>query len=266
MKKILHCFFLGLFTISLSIPAFAGKNCEITAQKTNVVEVAVKSAVNLHDILDQTGAKVVLISRVGKNLSQYGIKYSHVGFAYKTPNNVWQIFHELNSCGSDQSSLYIEGLANFFLDDMFSYDSKIFIPSESVQNNLYTLLVEQPESVKSLHENHYNMLAWPFSTKYQNSNQWVLEVVAQALSSDSSITNREQAQEWLKNNGFKPHFLELGTFTRLGARIFKENIAFDDQPFNQRMAGHIGTITVDSVFDFISKKDTQGNFIEVNNL
>lgn len=259
MKKIIMAVLL-----LTSINAIAGKSCEEVAQKPDTVEKAVSKAVNINDILNNTQAKVVLIARVGQDLSKYNLKYSHVAFAYKSPDEqTWQVYHELNSCGSDQSSLYIEGLANFFLDDMVSYDSKIFVPSEKLQNHLYELLTSQKEQLKVLHENHYNMLAYPFSTKYQNSNQWVLEVLAKSL--DNSINSREQAQLLLKNMNYKATTLELGTMTRLGARMFKANIAFDGQPFDRRMAGHIDTITVDSVYNFIAQQDTQGKFVELIN-
>lgn len=247
-----------------SINAIAGKSCEEAAQKPDIVEKAVGKAVNVNEVLNNTNAKVVLIARIGQDLSKYHLKYSHVAFAYKNPDDqTWQVYHELNSCGSDQSNLYVEGLANFFLDDMVSYDSKIFIPSIHLQNKLYTLLTSRKNELKVLHESHYNMLAYPFSTKYQNSNQWVLEIIAKAL--NDSITDRNEAQLWLKSMHYVPTTLEIDTMTRLGARMFKANIAFDGQPFERRMAGHIDTITVDSVYNFLEQQDTEGKFIELTN-
>lgn len=257
---------LSIFTIFFIFYnfAYAGKSCEVQPQNNQTVDIAIKQAVYVHEQLDKTNAKVVLIARVGQDLSKYKLKYSHVAFAYKK-NDTWEVFHELNQCGSDSSSLYIEGLANFFLDGMFSYDAKIFIPSEDLQNKLYSSLVNNSSYAKNLHGDKYNMLAWPFSTKYQNSNQWILEVLAQSLSQEVVISNRDLAQKWLSLNGYTPSTLEIGAMTRLGARMFKANIAFDDQPFDRRMAGHIDTITVESIFNFITKKDT-GNFIELNTL
>ncbi len=40
-----------------------------------------------------------------------------------------------------------------------------------------------------LHEAHYNLVAYPWSTEYQNSNQWVLETIAAALA-DRPIASR----------------------------------------------------------------------------
>ena len=33
--------------------------------------------------LDASGAQVVALARIGQNLSEYGLRYSHFGFAYK---------------------------------------------------------------------------------------------------------------------------------------------------------------------------------------
>jgi hypothetical protein len=37
--------------------------------------------------------------------------------------------------------------------------------------------------------------------------------------------------------------------------MFRANIAFDDQPFDRRMAGQIDTVTVESVLRFVHQLD-----------
>ena len=39
-----------------------------------------------------------------------------------------------------------------------------------------------------------------------------------------------------------------------GGRMFKANVAFDDQPFDDRMAGHIRTVTFDGLFQFLKDR------------
>jgi len=43
--------------------------------------------------------------------------------------------------------------------------------------------------------------------------------------------------------------------TRLGGRMFRANIAFDDHPSERRWAGQIDTVTVESVFAFVAARD-----------
>jgi hypothetical protein len=45
----------------------------------------------------------------------------------------------------------------------------------------------------------------------------------------------------------------IDAMTRLGARVGTAHIAFDDHPFNRRMAGQIDTVTVDSVFAWMER-------------
>ena len=51
--------------------------------------------------------------------------------------------------------------------------------------------------------------------------------------------------------------------TRLGARMFRANVSFDDQPFERRMAGKIDTVTVDSVLRFMHRRDAAAREISV---
>jgi hypothetical protein len=110
-----------------------------------------------------------------------------------------------------------------------------------------------------MHQPMYNMLAYPFSEKYQNSNQWPLELLTEALSQQAGInppiTTRKQAQQWLKLTNYEPSTLKLSAFTRLGARMFKANVAFDDHPDERRFADLIDTVTVDSLANYIKRVD-----------
>jgi hypothetical protein len=96
----------------------------------------------------------------------------------------------------------------------------------------------------------YNMLAYPWALEYQQSNQWLLETMAGAMLGASA--SRAQTQEWLKRLGYKPAVLRLGALTRLGARITRANVAFDDHPNEKRFSGRIETVTVDSALTWLS--------------
>ncbi len=95
------------------------------------------------------------------------------------------------------------------------------------------------------------MLSYPWSTRYQQSNQWVIETLALAL--DPGVTTRAQAQAWLQRKAYEPTTLKLSAFTRLGARLTAANVAFDDHPNDKRFSDRIETVTVDSVFDWVQR-------------
>ena len=173
-----------------------------------------------------------------------------MGFVWRDhPDGRWTVVHALNGCGSATSSLYDEGLGHFFLDDPFRYEAMIVIPDVETQRRLVAML--RGGLPQRMHDAHYSVVAYPFATEYQNSNGWVLELLATALSRDFAIVDRTAAQNWLRLSGYRPTTLEIPTLARLGARMFKANVAFDDHPFDRRMAGQIDAVTAESVVDFM---------------
>ena len=213
------------------------------------------------DALEAENAEVALVARVGKDLSRYKLRYSHIGFVVRDhPMGKWTVVHDLNHCGTADSDLFNEGLGAFFLDDMFAYETLVVFPDRDIQHRLALRLTN---GARSLHQREYNMVAYPFSTRYQNSNQWVLETLAAASASGDNVRTRLQAQSWLRAAGYRPTTLELDTLTRLGARLSRANVTFDDQPFDRRMAGHIDTVTVDSIHSWMRQRHAEIKAIEL---
>lgn len=242
--------------------AYAGRTCEERPPGAAAVQQALTLAHEARKQLDHSGAQVALIARAGQNLTRYGVRYSHFGFAWRDhPKGKWLVVHELNECGTASSEIYDEGLGNFFLDDLWTMQAVILIPDAPAQQRLATLLGSHRHL--AFHDAHYNMVAYPFSTKYQNSNQWALEVIAAAEARDAAIASRAQAQQWLTLSGYRPTELKLDALTRLGARLTKANVAFDDHPAELRWADRIRTVTVDSVFNFVAGRDPAAIRIEI---
>jgi len=247
------------FLIALACLAFfgsraqAGQTCPEFIPTAETLQNAFRLALKTRDALEASGAEVAFIGRVGQDLSKYRLRYSHLGFVWRDhPKGRWLVVHELNQCSTANSDLFNEGLANFFLDDVFAWEAMIVVPGEEMQKKIAASL--RGGNFIRLHEPSYNMLAYPFSTRYQNSNQWALEVLADAVG-PGPLSGRAEAQQWLKASGYAPTTLEIPAMTRLGGRMFRANIAFDDHPSERRWAGQIDTVTVESVFTFIAARD-----------
>lgn len=233
--------------------AHAGSACQPKKNDAATFIKAMRLAEQTHAALEASGAKVALIARVGRDLSRYRLRYSHMAFVVREhAKGRWIVVHELNQCGTDRSGLYDQGLGNFFLDDLFAYDAALLIPSPASQARLAQLLATRIP--QQLHWPRYNMLAYAWSTHYQNSNQWVLETYA-AGASEFEIGERAQAQGWLRMARYRPLTVHVPAGERLGARLFSANVSFDDHPFARRMAGQIDTVTVESVLHFIRQRD-----------
>ncbi|WP_031338357.1 DUF2145 domain-containing protein [Xanthomonas maliensis] len=204
-------------------------------------------------------ARVVVLARGGQDLSRYGLKHSHLAFAMRDGDGVWRVRHLLNRCKSDASQLYVEGLSNFVGESATSSDLRVGVLTPAVQQRLQALLSDAGEFVHRLHETRYSMVAYPFSTDYQNSNQWVLEVLAAALAADArpptAISDRRTAQAWLQAARYHPSVLHLDLRQRLGARFVAANATTIDHPVGERVSGNYSVVTVESVFDFLHQRD-----------
>ncbi len=90
-------------------------------------------------------------------------------------------------------------------------------PRSDIATALQTLL-HSAIKLNLFHSPRYNLIAWPFSGPYQNSNGWLLEVFARA--NDAQIWSRNDARRWLQLQGYQPSIVSAGTFERLGAKLF----------------------------------------------
>jgi hypothetical protein len=238
----------------MALPAHAGQNCSDQPLSATTLHHGMQLAQQVQARLDQTRANVAIIGRVGMDLSEYKVTYTHAGIAFRVASGQpWRIAHLLNACGSATSDLWFQGLGNFFLDDLFAFDAVLMVPPPGAAQRLLQAATSTA-ALRSVHNSAYSMVAYPFALKYQNSNDWVLETVAAALSKDAFITTREQAQSWLKLADYQPAEMHIPPLKRLGARMFKANVAFNDHPNALRFNDRIQTVTVDSMMAFFDQR------------
>lgn len=252
IPKILAPTLFLLCVVCLSTPALAGRSCDGKKVTAQIMENGLALAEKTLNSLNASGHKVVFLARAGQDLSKYGVRYSHLGFAYQVNDGegglTWRVLHKLNECGTNFSAIYRQGLGEFFLDDLWKYEAVWLAPSPQVQENVLQLLLDRTRTL-SMHHKPYSIVSYYRGLKYQQSNQWAIETLAAAM--DPDVDSREKAQEWLNIKGYKPTTLALGMFTRLGARVTEANVAFDDHPNEKRFTDRIETVTVDSVFSWL---------------
>lgn len=253
----------ALLAVAAQLPAQAGQPCEERLLAPHEVVLSMDLAQRTVQALDASGAQVALVSRAGQDLSRYKVRYSHMGIAVRDhPAGRWTVVHALNDCGTAASALYNEGVGNFFLTDLYRHEAHVVIPGAELQARLARLAATR--TPVRLHEPNYNMLSYVYSTRYQNSNQWVLETLAAAMAPDGQVETRAEAQKWLRSIGFQPPTVEIPATVRLGARMFRANVAFDDHPFERRMAGQIDTVTTDAVVRMVRMIDPQARTMTVD--
>lgn len=212
------------------------------------------------------GVDVVIIARGGQDLSRYGLRHSHLAFAVREDDGSWRTVHLLNHCKSPESSLFHEGLSNFIGETGTHTDLRVGVPTPAVRAALKTMLTAPGIQAKALHEPRYSVVAYPFSDEYQNSNQWVLEVLAAAIAQSRDgtlLVRRAQVQTWLKEQMYTPSTLHIGVGKRLGARFFVDNAATTDHPASERISGNYSVVTVESVFDFLKRRKVLAHEVAV---
>lgn len=245
-----------LLLLSLLLPPFAwaGQPCGELPLDPAETASATQLGEKVRDALERSGAALAFVARVGIDMSEFGLHYSHVGVAWRDhPNGRWMTFHLLNACGTDRSALLEQPLENFYKVKLFDYDALIAIPSLDLQARLIRAFFSPIG--RQLHQPLYNLIAHPFSTRFQNSNQWLLEVTAAALAPAASIMNREQAQSWLKANGYEPSRVRIGTARRWGSALFTSHVHFSDHSDEESRTQLYSVVTSDSIVRFFARID-----------
>jgi hypothetical protein len=252
MRTMRNLIVLFMLTLAAALPAQAGRTCQEAKPDPVTVQKALQLALRTRDALDASGAEIALVGRVGRDMSKHGLRYSHMAFALRDhPKGRWYLTHMLNQCGTGVSALYDEGLGNFFLDDVFTFEAIIVVPGPALQAKL--LAVAATPLPLALHERSYSLIAHPYATRHQNSNQWVLEQIAAAMAQSGAVGTRAQAQRWLRVSGYAPSEIRIAPMERVGARLFATNVYFDDHTPEEMQSGRYQAVTVESVIRFMEQ-------------
>ncbi|MJG42172.1 DUF2145 domain-containing protein, partial [Salmonella enterica subsp. salamae] len=238
-------FAFALWLSAISLNAYADSaNCHQKANTPESIAATMDQALQLKQQLNSQPDPVVILVRQGQDMSSRHLTWSHAGYAMRQPNGDWRVYHNLNTCGTAESALYIQGLYEFLADDLVNQSIAVLRPRSDIATALQTLL-HSAIKLNLFHSPRYNLIAWPFSGPYQNSNGWLLEVFARA--NDAQVWSRNDARRWLQLQGYQPSIVSAGTFERLGAKLFTPNVFTDDQPAELLRKGNVGLNSGDSV-------------------
>ncbi len=246
--------FLSILLVFVSVvPATAGQSCRQKAPSVAMVTSAAVAAKATYQALEKSGAQVAIVGRIGADVSKHGLRYTHAAFAMRNhPKGRWLLRHQLNICATDSSVIFDQALLNFFLDDPFAYDALVVIPKPRLAQRLEAVVLSP--TARALHTSDYSMIAHPFSTRYQNSNQWLLELIAAAEAPVGGVTSRTEAQAHLRHAGFRPSRISLSGFEVLGASLFRANIRFGDHDASAQQSGRYEVVSVESVRDYLAAR------------
>lgn len=193
--------------------------------------------------LDRSGRRIALVARSGLDLARFGVRYSHAGFSLQqgadTPWAVRQLYY---ACDEQQPRIFDQGMLAFVLgmnEPEQGYVSALLLP-EPEAAEIEQAVLDRALALRLLGAT-YSANAYPFSLKYQNCNQWVVEMLAaargrlhegaaEALQANGADPLRGWAQAWLQARGYEPSVIDVGWRPLMWATWFVPWLRNDDHP------------------------------------
>jgi len=180
--------------------------------------------------LEASGQQLALVARAGLDLQRFGQRYSHAGISLKhSPNTAWSVRQLYFACDEGRPRLYDQGLAGFLLGSLtpdLSFVSVLLLPDEAAAQ-VQAWAADDARALQLLSPT-YSANAHAYSLRYQNCNQWLVELLAASwggLAPDTPASQaagdeltpavpgkealRGQAQQWLRQQDYRPSELQI---------------------------------------------------------
>jgi hypothetical protein len=216
--------------------------------------------------LESSGARVALISRTGIDLDRLGIRFSHSGVTLRDGGDVrWSVRQLYYACDEKRPMLFDQGIAGFLFntdDPTTGHVSIVLLPGAEADPVERTAL--DRERALRLLAARYSANSYPFSVRYQNCNQWVVELLATAWGGLADGPDlRERAQRWLTDAGYDPAPVTLDSHPMKFAAQFMPLIHLDDHPEDDRYGMKMRFSLPETIETFVHQRAPASRRIEV---
>lgn len=187
------------------------------------------------DELERSGQPLALVARSGLDLARFGQRYSHAGISLRaSANTPWSVRQLYYACDEKRPRLYDQGLSGFLFgtDNLREgYISLLLLPAQAA-DPLERAALDDARAMQFLGP-IYSANAYPYALKYQNCNQWVMELLAAAWSAPAPAQSRADAQAWLRAAHYEPTHIEVGHPPLMWAGNFVPWLHNDDHPADE---------------------------------
>ena len=221
----------------------------------------------VRETLDQSGQRLALIARAGTDLRRFGQRYSHAGIALlASPNTPWSVRQLYYDCDAGQPRLFDQGLPGFLLggaDPALGHIVLLLLPAPEA-GALEAAALDARQALRVLGRSD-SANAHAFSTRYQNCNQWVAELLAQAwggLPADVPDA-RAQAQQWLRQQGYQPTRMQVANPLVTLAAALMPWLHTDDHPAGAVQAQQFDVSMPASIEAFVRRQVPGAQRIEL---
>ncbi len=181
--------------------------------------------------LEASGQPVALVSRSGLALGLLGQRYSHAGISRRDHEaSPWAVRQLYYACDEARPRIFDQGMTGFVMgvhNDAEGYLSLVTLPDEA--SRLLHAAVRDPQRALALLADDYSANAYPYALRYQNCNQWLVELLASAWDPSPAAPSRARAQAWLQAQGYTPTELQLWRPVLAFAHLLS-HLHFDDHP------------------------------------
>jgi len=213
--------------------------------------------------LERSGHTLAIVARSGLNLARFGIRYSHAGLSLAAnANGPWSVRQLYYACDEGRPRLYDQGLAGFLFgteDPALGYLSIVLLPAPA--STLLEQAALDPARALAWVGADYSANAYAFSTRYQNCNQWLAELLAGAWGAVAG--ERGAAQRWLADNGYAPSPVEVRSRALMFAAGFVPWLRTDDHPSEDLHAMRFRTSLPAAIEAFVRERVPGAERIEL---
>ena len=253
--KALHAIALALAAAALlqgpALAAADGISTSAAAAHLTPPQAAAFSK-QIEDNLGARGVRVAMVFRTGRPRAKLpkGISYTHGAFwVYRTIRtedgrtlNGYAVYNLYAGDGQawpqDRSRLVQDWPVNFTIGSAVD-DVGVIIPSPEMQRRILEV-IDSPR-YEALHNPSYSLVSNPWSGKYQNCNDFMLDVIASGLwNTDDAAQIRADERAH-----FTPTLVQANGLMRLFGPLVDKRLKTDDQD------GPIRTATYESMAEFL---------------
>ncbi|HCH33414.1 MAG TPA: hypothetical protein DE045_10760 [Oceanospirillaceae bacterium] len=266
-------FLAAVLVLALTFVAPArGAACSAEPPKQSeylqAIQLGFETTQYLEKAYQEQGDMVVLIARIGslasskrfqRQLSPYW-QYTHAGLVFRDhPSGQWSVVHLLNTCGG-QSAIFEQGLMRFSLDKPDVYVNAIVHLKPQLQGALAAVVIKQNLAQAMFQGSQYSSISYPYSLDYQNSNEYILMLLAAAMAPESNQpNNRQQSMGYFLNSklkaAFQPELVKVGVFESLGSSLGlgPSNATLKDHTRQERRNGKMEFVSVGSLVHWLTQ-------------
>jgi hypothetical protein len=252
----------GLASASSGSSRFCDRDQPLTAAEQDRL---LRFAAVLREELAATTEGVALVSRSGLDLSRFGIRYSHAALAWRSESGLWSARQLYYACDEGKPRIYDQGLAGFAMgtdDPKVGYLSIVRLPPQAVLA-LRPALLDTPR-VLHLLAAQYSANAYAYGLRYQNCNQWIMEMIAAGWGDlPDGEDLRERAQAWLGDAHYAPQPVDVGSRLLMLASYFVPLLHLDDHPDDDRREMKLRVSLPAGVETFVRERFPASERIEI---